>query len=164
MPQITQTHRNHYVPQWYQRRFLAGGRTHFHYLDLAPETLVSPGGKRYERRRLLRWGPKKCLKQDDLYTVKLGRLSTDAVERHFFGPIDAQGETAVAFFVDYELRNGVHDAYQALITYMGAQRFRTPRGLDWLMRMTASRTLHSSPCSVFCTTTAPCGPKAFGRL
>ena len=53
MPNVTR--RNHFVPQWYQRRFLPAGVTHFAYLDLNPDTVISPGGKKYKRRALLRW-------------------------------------------------------------------------------------------------------------
>lgn len=126
------THRNHYVPQWYQRRFLPAGTTHFFYLDLKPDTVTSPGGTRYQRRALLRWGPPRCFCMDDLYTLKLGAWGTDAVERQFFGPIDAHGERAVSFFLDYGMRDGVHEAYEAMLPYMSAQRFRTPRGLDFI--------------------------------
>lgn len=126
-------HRNHYVPQWYQRLFLLGGATRFHYLDLSPETITSAGGKRYQRRALLRWGPANCFRQEDLYTLKLGHWGTDQVERFFFGPIDARGEKAVTFFSNFRMCDSVHDAYQDLMIYMDAQRLRTPRGLDWLV-------------------------------
>ena len=52
--------------------------------------------------------------KDDLYTVKLGAWTTDAVERGFFGPIDAHGKQAVEFFHDYSLREGAHDAFFTL--------------------------------------------------
>lgn len=71
--------------------------------------------------------------QDDLYTIKLGQWTSDAIERGFFGPIDHDGRGAVDFFIDYSYRDGAHEACQALADYMNAQRFRTPRGLDWLM-------------------------------
>jgi hypothetical protein len=122
------------VPEWYQRRFLFGGATRFRYLDLSPETVRSPGGKVYQRRALLRWGPARCFCRDDLYTVKLGNWSTDGIERRFFGRVDHDGERAVAFFANYGLREGAGKAYQDLVIYMDAQRLRTPRGLDWLTR------------------------------
>jgi hypothetical protein len=124
--------RNHYVPQWYQRRFLPAGAAQFFYLDLKPDTVISPGGKKYQRRSLLRWGPPSCFCVDDLYTVKLGQWSTDAIERQFFGPIDAKGEKAVRFLIDYGMRDGAHEAFEAIMPYMSAQRFRTPRGLDYI--------------------------------
>lgn len=106
---------------------------------MAPETVTSKKGKKYQRRALLKWSPKKCFCQDDLYTVKVGSWSTDEIEKRFFGPIDAQGERAVEFFANFSMRNGVHEAFRALIPYMDAQRFRTPRGLDWLKSRTDIR-------------------------
>jgi hypothetical protein len=126
------TRRNHFVAQWHQRRFLPPGVTRFFYLDLRPDTVVSPGGKKYQRRALLRWGPDRCFYADDLYTVKLRQWATDAVERAFFGPIDAQGKTAVEFMTDYGMRDGAHEAFKAMMRFMSAQRFRTRRGLDYL--------------------------------
>ena len=130
------TQRNHYVPEWYQRRFLGEGESRFYYLDLKPETVVSAGGTKYSRRALLRWGPKRCFYQDNLYTVKLGSWSTDAVEQRFFGPIDREGEKAVRYFSNYRFDDGAHSAIGALVPYMDAQRFRTPRGMDHLRTVT----------------------------
>lgn len=135
MSSPNQTHRNHYVPQWYQRRFLEKGDSHFYYLDLTPETKISDGGTKYRRRALLKWGPKKCFCHEDLYTLKLASWSTDQIEKSFFGPIDAHGEKAVEFFSNFSMREGVHEAFGALLPYMDAQRLRTPRGLDWLKRV-----------------------------
>ena len=137
MPNVTR--RNHFVPQWYQRRFLPAGVTHFFYLDLKPDTVVSPGGKKYQRRALLRRGPPRCFCVDDLYSIKLGSWSTDAIERQFFGPIDARGEKAVGFFLNYGMRNGAHEALKSMMPYMSAQRFRTRRGLDYLRHVTNVR-------------------------
>jgi hypothetical protein len=44
--------RNHFVPQWYQRRFLPAGER-FYYLDLKSETVVSAGGKTWRLRAFL---------------------------------------------------------------------------------------------------------------
>jgi hypothetical protein len=133
------TRRNHFVPKWYQRRFLPAGVMHFFYLDLEPDTVISPGGTKYQRRALLRWGPLRCFCVDHLYTLKLGQWSTDTIERRFFGPIDAHGEKAVAFFLQYGMRDGVHEAFESMMPYMSAQRFRTRRGLDYLAHVTNVR-------------------------
>jgi hypothetical protein len=137
--------RNHYVPIWYQKRFLPEGETRFYYLDLAPETRVSPGGKKYQRRALLRWGPERCFVQDDLYTVKLGNWSNDEIERKFFGGIDARGKKAVEFFSDCGVRDGIHEAFDAIVPYMGAQRYRTPRGIDYLKNKIAAQNHYMTP-------------------
>jgi Protein of unknown function (DUF4238) len=127
-----QTHRNHYVPQWYQRRFLPDGVSRFHYLDFNPETVKTGPGRSHTRKSLLRWGPANCFYQDDLYTLKLGAWTTDAIERRFFGPIDDRGKSAVRFFADYTISDEAHPAFEHIMPYMDAQRLRTPRGLDWL--------------------------------
>src|SRR5690606_27404022 len=75
--------RNHYVPQWYQRRFLMPGDAEaklFH-LDLKPEVVKHPDGVERPRNALMRWGPVRCFKQDDLYTTRFGRLESTEIER-----------------------------------------------------------------------------------
>jgi hypothetical protein len=127
-----QAHSHHYVPQWYQKRFLTNGQTKFYYLDLHPETIISDGVS-HKRRALLRWGPFRCFYKDDLYTLKLANWSTDLIERFFFGTIDSRGQKAVEHFAKYDhFGRETPPAFRALLQYMDAQRFRTPRGLDWL--------------------------------
>ena len=129
-----QSHLHHYVPQWYQRRFLAPGKTTFLYLDLHPDTVTS-GRVRYQRAALLNWGPKRCFYRDDLYTLKLGNWTTDEIEKKFFGLIDDRGRRAVGVFSDYAGYNSeVHETFMVLPQYMGAQRLRTPIGLDWIKK------------------------------
>lgn len=125
------TQRNHYVPQWYQRRFLSAGHFKFYYLDLQPE-IIKTATKTYTRTELLHWGPKKCFYSPNLYTLKLGLYASDVIEKRFFGPIDDRGERAVEFIADYKLNDQSGDAFRNLMIYMDAQRLRTPRGLDWL--------------------------------
>jgi len=125
------TQRNHYVPQWYQRRFLPAGVFKFHFLDLQPAKVTNEKTT-HSRRHLLHWGPKRCFYFPNLYTIKLGNYASDFLEKRFFGPIDAKGEKAVEFMANYRIDNFSGEAFQALMTYMDAQRLRTPRGLDWL--------------------------------
>jgi hypothetical protein len=137
---MSQSLEHHYVPQWYQRRFLDAGQDHFYYLDLYPESVTSKGGTRYRRNALLRWGPKKCFFQKELYTLKLGQWSTDEVETYFFGQIDTLGQKAVELFGNYSrYSDAAYETFGPLVQYMGAQRFRTPRGLDRLKLQLRSR-------------------------
>lgn len=127
----TPTVNNHYVPKWYQRRFLTGGRSQFQYLDLSPD--VIPGAPDRRRRTALNeWGPARCFCKEDLYSVHLGKALSDVFERRFFTPIDDIGRPAVEDFSDYDWRRGGGASFQKLLVYMSAQRFRTPRGLDLL--------------------------------
>lgn len=129
-----QSRAHHYVPQWYQKRFLPAGITKFHYLDLHPDTVVN-NGVAYQRNELLRWGPKRCFYKDDLYTLKFGSQTSDEMERLFFGEIDKLGRAAVEKFADFQgISDGAMVAFGNVAPYMGAQRFRTPRGLDDLKR------------------------------
>ena len=133
-----QSHAHHYVPRWYQKRFLTPGRTKFFYLDLDPETVVRDGVA-HQRKALLNWGPARCFYRDDLYTLKLGTWTTDEIERYFFGDIDRNGHKAVELFGDYKgITEGAGPAFQNLISYMDAQRFRTPAGLDFIKKQVGS--------------------------
>lgn len=130
--------RNHYVPQWYQRRFLAPhwGGDRFFYLDLHPDPI--PGRPGLTRQAIRRLGPLNCFKQDHLYTTVSDGQMNDALERQFFGEIDANGCSAVNFFRDYRLKDGAHEAFQSLLDYMCAQLFRTPKGLAHWRRLTGA--------------------------
>jgi hypothetical protein len=135
------TVRNHYVPQWYQRRFFipGTGQSKLWYLDLKPEAIVRPNGSKTTRRALRQLGPVNCFKEDHLYTLYFGKYATDVIEKRFFGAMDSLGEKAVDFFADYCMRDGVHEAFNGMRNYLAAQFFRTPKGLDLL------RTLSRSP-------------------
>lgn len=39
------SHRHHYVPKWYQKRFMLQGQTSYYRLDLFPEQIKTPNGK-----------------------------------------------------------------------------------------------------------------------
>jgi hypothetical protein len=45
-------------------------------------------------------------------------------------------EKAVRFLLDYGMRDGAHEAFNSMLPYMSAQRFRTRRGLDYLRHIT----------------------------
>lgn len=129
-----QSHVHHYVPQWYQRRFLLSGQTNFFYLDLHPETITWPGGS-HTLKAMRPRGPTACFCQDDLYTLRFGRQTTDEMERLFFGMIDAKSQRAVEHFAEYGgIAEGTSSAFDSLTPYMGAQRFRTPRALDLIKK------------------------------
>ena len=125
---------HHYVPRWYQKRFLADGRTTLFYLNLKPETVVK-GRIRYTRKDLWFWDPARCFCAEDLYSMRFGKATTDALEKRLFGAVDQKGAAMAAFFDSYSgIKAGINEAFMHLIGYMGAQRFRTPRALDWVKR------------------------------
>jgi hypothetical protein len=82
-----QAHAHHYVPRWYQRRFLEPEQYTYFYLDLHPE-IVEREGVVHQRRALLRWSPTRCFYKDDLYTLRFEHKTSDAMERVFFGTVE----------------------------------------------------------------------------
>jgi hypothetical protein len=127
------------VPEWYQKRFLPSGGGKFHYLDLRPEE-ITRDGHTYTRSSILRWGSPRCFAQEDLYTIRFGnRLNVD-LERYFFGEVDSKGRIAVDFFSDFQIKDGLHEAFHDLLRYMSVQKLRTPKGLAWLSHI--ARTQH----------------------
>jgi hypothetical protein len=133
------TENNHYVPQWYQQRFIpADSRERkYHFLDLQPETAVS-NGRSFHRRACWNWGPASCFCEKNLYTLRFGAEVTDELEKRFFGEIDRRGMVAVDFMASYSFRKGANETLHAITAYIDAQKLRTPKGLDWLKRQAGS--------------------------
>lgn len=130
---------NHYVPCWYQERFLpTTGERKFRYLDLTPEQFRDAKGTIRTKTALHRWGGPSCFKETDLYTVKFGSFESTEIEQFFFGRVDTEGRKAVEFFANYRSFNDFHNgmspekAFNALLNYMSIQKFRTPKGLKYL--------------------------------
>src|SRR5262245_58400718 len=95
--------RNHYVPEWYQKRFLpSAGEQKYHFLDLRPDIVVHGDGVGRPRNAIQRWGPDRCFKKDDLYTTNFDGIRNTEIERFFFGKVDSDGREAVEFFSNFE--------------------------------------------------------------
>jgi len=125
---------NHYVPQWYQKRFLPAGlkEQKFYYLDLTPERVIHPKGGFHYRDEIRRLGPASCFAQEHLYTLFFRDQAADIVEKAFFGAIDSAGAKAVEFFSHYDFRDGATEAFHSMSPYLDTQKLRTPKGLDGL--------------------------------
>lgn len=125
---------NHFVPQWYQRRFLPEGQAdrELYLLDLKPEFFRDGRGVRRQRKALRRTGTRKCFAIDDLYTTRVAGVESRELERVFFGEIDRRGKDAVAFFDRFDHDRLSGSALTDLMMYMSTQKLRTPKGLDWL--------------------------------
>lgn len=78
---------NHYVPVWYQKRFLPPGQAdrELQYLDFQPGLFIDGRGVRHEKRAVRRQGFRFCFAQDDLYTVNFKGVDYTQVEQNFFG-------------------------------------------------------------------------------
>lgn len=128
------TTQNHYVPRWYQRRFHLSpqGDRKLFYLDLIPDRIRRSDGGYYYSKELQRLGVPSCFKEEHLYSLFAGGKESDILERRLFGPVDRDGERAVAFFSKYEFNASSSKAFRDLLTFIGAQKFRTPKGLAFL--------------------------------
>ncbi len=93
---MTQSHKHHYVPEWYQRGFMFDGQKSYFRLDLSPETIKRPGGKIIKKGEILTKGPTRFFYEKDLYTTKYFEQENDDIERHLFGKIDTDGAAAIS--------------------------------------------------------------------
>ena len=59
---------NHYVPEWYQRRFMLLGQTKYFRLDLRPDVVTSAGHK-YTRDDLHEWSPERIMNTSSLLSL-----------------------------------------------------------------------------------------------
>src|ERR1051325_1246115 len=133
---------NHYVPQWYQRRFIPKGEKdkELRYLDLRAGYFVDALGQCIARRPIRRQGPRSCFVVRDLYTTRFGPQISVDVEKRFLGDIDDRGRHATDYFANFKHPSADGDAVEAQLRYMSTQRLRTPKGLTWLLERTPART------------------------
>lgn len=123
--------RNHYVPVWYQRRFLAKAETKLFFRDLKPESQRLADGQLVVRRAVSKLAPKSCFWKFDLYTTQFGATLNDEIERHLFGKIDDEGAISVRAFAGTD-HSAIHKSFVPFFEYLDAQKLRTPKGLDWI--------------------------------
>jgi hypothetical protein len=126
---------HHYVPQWYQKKFMLPEESELLYLDMNPGYFIDPRGVKHEKKSLWRQGSKKCFVEEDLYTTKIIDIQPKDIEKHFFGQIDTKGKPAVEYFekFDYPLLDW-GNSFEDLMNYMSTQKLRTPKGLTWLSK------------------------------
>ena len=122
--------KNHYVPVWYQRRFLSNKSDNLFYLSLDYHKQL-PDGRIISYREVSKWPPSKCFYERDLYTTQFGEILNDEIERLLMGTIDTEGAKAVSAISDGN-PSAVHYALQPFFEYVDAQKLRTPKGLDWI--------------------------------
>jgi hypothetical protein len=127
---------HHYVPIWYQKGFLAEGKTAFKVLDLNPDVFRDQAGVIRGRSRLiLDKGPAAWFFEKDLYTIRMFGKEDDVIERMLFGGIDTKGKAALEDLLaeDY---NRMHHSYQDAFEFLDALRLRTPKGLNFVRKVT----------------------------
>jgi hypothetical protein len=119
---------NHYVPIWYQRRFMLPGQDRYFRLDLKPEIMTS-GTVKYTRRDLHQWSPDKIFAEDNLYTTKWGQIENTEIEQFFFGMLDSTAPRSLDYFDTFAHPSVDGEAFQNFMRYMSVQKLRTPKGL-----------------------------------
>lgn len=122
---------NHYVPEWYQRRFMLPGQHRYYRLDLKPDAMVRDGHK-YKRKELHHWSPEQIFAADDLYTTKWGQITNTDIEKFFFGRLDSEAPAALDYWTNFDVFKGGSDNFETLLNYMSVQKLRTPKGLAFL--------------------------------
>jgi hypothetical protein len=98
---MTRYRHNHYVPIWYQRRFMHAGQDRYYRLDLKPDEVVREN-VRYTRKALHHWSPDLIFAQDDLYTTKWEQVTNTEIEQFFFGQLDAKALVALEYFSSFK--------------------------------------------------------------
>lgn len=129
---MTITHNNHYVPVWYQKRFLPGGQSSLYYLNFHPEIKQLADGRTFKMKDIHFWPPASCFVLEDLYTTTIFGTQNDEIERYLFGAIDTTGSRAVRALVDNDLAQ-LHHLFLKFFEYIDAQKLRTPKGLAWVL-------------------------------
>jgi len=127
------SHRHHYVPKWYQRRFMTEGKTSYYCLNLFPEQIKTPKGV-IKKGELLIKGVDKLFYEIDLNTTKFFDIENDDIEKYLFGDIDAKGTLAIDAMASSDWIKKIHDHILNYYEYMDAQRLRTPKGLAWVKK------------------------------
>ncbi|MGH0315149.1 DUF4238 domain-containing protein [Sinorhizobium meliloti] len=127
------TRKNHYVPQWYQERFFADGRTTLFYLDMSPPIFTRKDGSTTTGRALFEAPTSRAFVKQDLYSTFFGTTVNDEIERRLFGDIDGRGADAIRAFTGLD-QSAWHSNFETFFEYIDVQKLRTPKGLDWLKK------------------------------
>jgi len=126
---MSQTRKNHYVPQWHQKGFVDEHDNKLHHLKRREIKRNDELIKTIESKNW--FSPKQCFYEEDLYSIFFGTMVNDDIETKLFGPIDHNGANAVKAFLSDDQAKW-HQNFQNLFSYLDAQKLRTPKGLDWV--------------------------------
>lgn len=131
---------NHYVPQWYQRRFMPEdqGQKELFRLNLKPRIFCGGDGVSRSERAESRQPTKKLFVQEDLYTTEINGISNTEIEQFFFGRIDDQGKRAIALLTEFPPTTAELPDFNHLMLFLSTQKLRTPKGLSWLATQTST--------------------------
>lgn len=129
--------RHHFVPVWYQKRFIPDGCEKYFYLRRSRTKVLGPDGKPLISEKVLFQRPQECFVENKLYTVRLFGVREDAIEKELFGRIDNYGSKSIDIVIEEQgwCRENGTDLWRSFMDYMGAQKLRTPKGLDWIRKI-----------------------------
>jgi len=137
LPQKNLPVHQHYVPQWYQKRFIPNGNDKYFYLHRSKGNIVLPDGSPNVIEKVSFLPPKKCFVRDNLYTIDLLGARDAVIEKHLFGRIDTIGSQSFKAIIEERgwcQKNGI-EHWRSFLEFMDAQKLRTPKGLDWIRQI-----------------------------
>lgn len=132
---------NHYVPIWYQKRFVLDIQSdhELYYLNLNPPQFFDSKGKMHIGNAVRKLGFKHCFAEEDLYATQFGEITLTEIEKYFFGSVDKNGQRAVDYFAGFSYPwDGTHLSNE-MVLYMSIQKLRTPKGLEWLSKQVGTK-------------------------
>lgn len=125
------TKRNHYVPEWYQKRFLKEGQSTF-FVNTVQKNIKLPNGtEKTITPKIKIKGPDKIFYGMDLYNIFFKGIRIDEIEKFFFGSIDRKGKVGLIDYVNNDI-SGMHHSFSDFLEYISIQKIRTPLGLSLL--------------------------------
>lgn len=125
---------NHYVPVWYQKRFVPNPSSDhgLYYLDLNPPKFTDSKGNAHTGRAVRKFSFSQCFTEKDLYTISFHNIESQKIEKYFFGDVDTKGRLAVDWCANFSHPWDGSSFINELLFYMTTQKLRTPKGLAWL--------------------------------
>jgi hypothetical protein len=131
---MTDFRHNHYVPRWYQERFLPAEwkQRELFYLHKERRIVRDRRGRDHPLPEVERRALRNCFAQRDLYTLTFRGITSTEFERNFFGQIDHKGRKAVSFWTEFDHTSIDPESFLTILTYLSTQKLRSPKGLDWL--------------------------------
>ena len=140
---------HHYVPEWYQKRFMQPGDSKMWYLDLETDRALGAKEKKSDKNKIYYRPIKYCFSMPGLYSLKSFSFSSNFLEEHFFGKIDVQGKRAIEILTNDDFfKADIQKTINNLIRYLTTQYFRTPRGIGIIMALLGDDLMRLSPSGV----------------
>ncbi len=137
---------HHYVPKWYQKRFLPHGQQKLWYLDLEHDRKLNPKEKLSSLNKIYYRPIKYCFAEEGLYSWKSFSFSSNFVEEVFFGGIDSTGKKAIETLASGDFSDtDLHQFLDDLVKYFSTQYFRTPRGIGVLLSFLRDEAFRLTP-------------------